>query len=73
MVPFVTTDTVIYSLPEFPDDAEFHGHEGLRKLAGQWADNFDQFGFDVHDVRDAGGFVVALLTMTGQIKGLVPR
>ena len=41
----------------------------MRKLAGQWTENFDEFGFDVQDVRDAGDFVVALLDMTGRIKG----
>ena len=69
VIAFAAADAVIHSMPEWPDDAEYRGPEGLRKLAGQWAENFDEFGFDVHDVRDAGDSVVALLEMTGRIKG----
>jgi len=69
VIPFAAADAVIYSMPEWPDDAEYYGPEGLRKLSDQWVENFDEFGFDVHDVRDAGDSVVALLTMTGRIKG----
>ena len=69
VIPLAAVDAVIYSMPEWPDDAEYRGPEGLRKLAAQWSDNFDEFGFDVHDVRDAGDSVVALLEMTGRIKG----
>ncbi len=56
-------------MPGWPDDAEYHGPDGFRKLAGQWAENFDDFGFEVCDIRDAGESVVALLDMTGRIRG----
>jgi ketosteroid isomerase-like protein len=63
-------DLVIYSIPEWPDDAEYHGRAGLRKLSQQWTNNFDEFGFEVQEVHDAGGdIVVALSTMTARIKG----
>ena len=65
---FFTEDLVLHSMPEWPDDAEYHGHDGLRKLARQWEENFDDFGFRVVDVRDGGDSVVALLEMAGSTK-----
>lgn len=69
VVPFHTEDLVIHAMPEWPDDPEYHGHDGLRKLVHQWTENFDEFGFEVLDVRDGGDAVVALLEMTGRTKG----
>lgn len=68
-LPFNSPDVVTYSMPEWPDDSEYHGHDGLRKLTRQWTDNFDDFGFEVRELRDAGDSVVALLDMTGLVKG----
>ena len=31
---YFTDDTVLYSIPEWPDDPEYHGHDGLRRLSG---------------------------------------
>ncbi len=73
VIPFGAEDAVIYSMPEWPDDAEYHGHDGLRELTRQWEESFDDFGFDVHDLRDAGDSVVALLEMTGGSRVLVPQ
>ena len=69
VIPFFTEDAVIYSIPEWPDDPEYHGHDGLRKLTRQWTENFDDFGFDLHELRDGGDAVVALHELTGQTKG----
>ena len=43
-IPFFTEDAVIYSIPEWPDDPEYHGHDGIRKLTRQWTENFDSLG-----------------------------
>jgi ketosteroid isomerase-like protein len=56
-------------MPNWPDDAEYHGHDGQRKLTRQWEESFDDFAFVVVDVRDAGDSVVALLEITGRVKG----
>ena len=66
---FYAEDHVAYSIREWPDDPEYFGLEGLEKLSGQWTENFDDFGFDLREVRDAGDVVIALLEMTGRIKG----
>ena len=69
LIPFYTEDVIIYSIPEWPDDPEYHGHEGLRKLSRQWRENFDDFGLDLRELRDGGDTVVALFELTGQTKG----
>ena len=68
MVPFFTADHVAYSVPGWPDDSEYHGHDGLRKLGRQWTEEFD-VGFDTHQLRDAGDVVVALVEMAARVKG----
>jgi ketosteroid isomerase-like protein len=68
VIPFFTADAVIYSIPEWPDDPEYHGHAGLRKLTRQWTENFDSFGFDVSELRDEGDTVIALFELVGETK-----
>ena len=68
-IPFFTEDNVIYSIPEWPDDSEYRGHDGLRRLSQQWTDNFDDFGLDLHELHDGGETVVALYELIGQTKG----
>jgi ketosteroid isomerase-like protein len=68
VIPFFTEDAVIYSIPEWPDDPEYHGHDGLRKLTRQWRENFDEFGLDLRELRGEGDTVVALHELTGQTK-----
>ena len=68
-IPFFTEDNVIYSIPEWPDDSEYRGHDGLRRLSRQWTENFDDFGLDLHELHDGGETVVALYELTGQTKG----
>ena len=69
VIPFFTEDVVIYSIPEWPDDPEYHGHDGLRKLTRQWTENFDAFGFDISEIRDGGDTVIALYELVGETKG----
>jgi ketosteroid isomerase-like protein len=69
VIPFFTEDAVIYSIPEWPDDPEYHGHDGLRKLFRQWMENFDHFGFDIRELHDGGDTVVSLYELIGQTKG----
>ena len=68
-IPFFTEDNVIYSIPEWPDDSEYRGHDGLRRLTRQWTENFDDFGLDLHELHDGGETVVALYELIGQTKG----
>ena len=65
-ITFVTEDAVIYSIPEWPDDPEYHGHDGFRRLTRQWTENFDDFGLELQELHDGGENVVALYVLTGQ-------
>ena len=68
VIPYFTEDVVIYSIPEWPDDPEYHGHDGVRRLFRQWAENFDEFRLELRDVQDGGDCVVGLLELGGQTK-----
>ena len=68
VIHYFTEDVVIYSIPEWPDDPDYHGHDGVRRLFRQWAENFDEFTLEPRDVQDGGDSVVGLLELTGQTK-----
>ena len=40
----------------------------MRELAAAFSDNFDEWTWEVHDVRDTQDLVVAAVTMTARIK-----
>jgi ketosteroid isomerase-like protein len=65
---FVSPDVVWYPTDRWLDDSAYRGHDGMRTLAGAFSENFDDFRYEVHDIRDAGDRVVALVDMTGCIK-----
>jgi ketosteroid isomerase-like protein len=62
-------DVVLYPFPEWPGPSEYRGHDGVRTLLGEWFENFDDFGIEVHEIRDAGDKVVGLAETVGRIKG----
>ena len=61
-------DVVWYPTDRWLDDSAYRGHEGIRSLVAAFSENFDDFRYDVHDVRDAQDGVVALVDMIGRIK-----
>ena len=67
-VSFVSPDVVWYPTDRWLDDSAYRGHDGMRMLAAAFSENFDDFRYEVHDIRDAGDRVVALVDMTGRIK-----
>jgi ketosteroid isomerase-like protein len=68
VIPYFSEDVVVYSIPEWPDDPEYHGHEGLRRLFRQWNESFDDFALEPREFHDGGDSVVALVELTGQMK-----
>ena len=62
-------DCVWYTSDRFPDAPAFHGHDGMRKLRGSFTEVFDDWRFEVDDIRDAQDRVVALIHMVGELKG----
>ena len=65
---FFPPDFVWYPTDRWLEGRAYRGHEGMGRLAAAFSDNFDGYRYEVHDVRDAGDRVVALLHMTGVIK-----
>jgi ketosteroid isomerase-like protein len=63
------TDIEWVGPPEWPDDHLYKGHEGLRKLASQWTETFDEYRLDPERFIDTGASVVVLLFIRGLIKG----
>jgi len=61
-------DCVWYPVAEWLEDPVYRGHDGARKLVAAFTDNFDDWGWEVHEIRDAGTRVVSLTEMTGRIK-----
>jgi ketosteroid isomerase-like protein len=60
---------VWYTTDRWVDDSAYRGHDGMRRLTAAFTENFDDLRFEVHDLRDAQDRVVALIHMTGRIKG----
>ena len=65
---YFSPDLVWHTSDRFLEGSAYHGHDGMRTLANTFGENFDDFHWEVHDVRDAGDRVVALCDMTGRIK-----
>jgi ketosteroid isomerase-like protein len=55
--------------PEWLEDHLYKGHDGLRRLAAQWVENFDEYRLDPERFLDSDAGVVALLLTRGRIKG----
>jgi ketosteroid isomerase-like protein len=55
--------------PGWLEERLYKGHEGIRRLASQWAENFDEYHLDPHEFMDAGDQVVGLVFQRGRIRG----
>jgi ketosteroid isomerase-like protein len=58
-----------FAPPEWLEDRLYEGHEGLRRVASVWTENFDEFRLDLETAIDAGDHVVALIHQRVRIKG----
>ena len=68
-LPFVPPDVVWYPFPEWVEESEYRGHDGLRRVTAVWTDNFDAFKLEVNEFRKVGDRVLVLGETAGQIKG----
>ena len=56
--------------PEWLEDRLYEGHQGVRRLAAFWAQQFDEYRLEPEKFIDLGeGRVAALLRQRGRIKG----
>ena len=65
---FFAEDCVWYPFPEWLEEPEYRGHDGLRAITGVWTDNFDDFEMIDREIRPVNGRVVALGETAGRIK-----
>ena len=66
---FFSQDLVWYTTDRWVDGFAYRGHDGMRRLTTAFTENFDDLRFEVADIRAAQDRVVALIHMTGRIKG----
>jgi ketosteroid isomerase-like protein len=52
----------------FPEVVTYHGPQEVRAFLGQWAEAFDDFGFEAEEAVDAGDRVAVLLHQWGRGK-----
>jgi uncharacterized protein len=55
--------------PEWLEEHLYKGHEGMRKIASVWGENFDEYRLDLERLIDVGDDVVVLVYQRGRIKG----
>jgi len=56
--------------PEWLEKRVYSGYDGLRELAADWEENFEEYRLDVGRLEDLGeGRVFALVTQRGKIVG----
>ncbi|MGI8512553.1 MAG: nuclear transport factor 2 family protein [Solirubrobacteraceae bacterium] len=69
LMPFFTRDVVFHPFPEWVEENEYRGHAGVRAVTSVWTDNFDDFEFEVSELREVGDKVVMLGATVGRIQG----
>ncbi len=66
-ISYFAPDVIWYPTDRWPDGSVYRGHDGMRTVMGAFSENFDDFRWDVHDIRDAQDRVAALADMIGRI------
>ncbi len=54
---------------DLPDPRTYRGREELANLIAEWLDAFEDFRFEPVEILQTGGKVVAVLQISGRIKG----
>jgi ketosteroid isomerase-like protein len=62
-------DIVWHTRADLPDSRTYRGHGAMAKLFSEWVGSFDDFRLDVEQAIDAGESVIAVLRLSGRIKG----
>ena len=66
MLDLVDPSVVFTPLPDAPDFQSFHGHEGLLQGIAQTTDVWDDFSFEVRELRDLDDHVLASIRWWGR-------
>jgi ketosteroid isomerase-like protein len=65
---FFTPNVIWYTTDRWLEGHAYRGHDGIRQLVAAFSENFDDWAYELEDIRDADDRVVALTYMTGRIK-----
>jgi ketosteroid isomerase-like protein len=65
---FFRPDVVWYTTNRWPEGSAYRGHDGMRELSAAFSNNFDEFGYEVREIRGVQDRVVACVEMTARIK-----
>ena len=66
VMPLCAADVVWhFDAEESVEDLAYRGREGIRGAYEVWIESLDDFGWDVHAIRDLGGRVLVLADITG--------
>jgi ketosteroid isomerase-like protein len=66
---FLGPDVDWYTRSDLPDSGAYHGHDGVRKLASEWFESFDDLRFDPEELIDGGDdAVIVVLQLRGRIR-----
>jgi len=68
-LPHVAPDAVWHAVPEWPDESDYPGHDGVRRFTAAWTETFDDFALEIEEVREVGDRVVALFWVGGRPRG----
>ena len=68
---FLACDVVWYPYPGWVEESEYRGHDGFRRMAALYGDNFDDYAIRIEEFRDVGDRVVELGENTGRSKAAV--
>ena len=63
LVPLFAPDAVIYPFPEWVEQSLYRGHDGLRAIFAVWTANLDDFKLELHEIREVGDMVWALVDL----------
>jgi ketosteroid isomerase-like protein len=69
VLAFVPPDVIWHPAPDWLAESDYVGHDGVREAMGVFTDTFDDYHAELHEARDAGAKVVALVWQSGVIKG----
>ena len=70
-LPFFADDVILYPIAEWAEDPAYHGHDGVRRMIAIWTHPFEDFAWDVHEIREVDERVLVRTEMTGRINGSV--
>jgi ketosteroid isomerase-like protein len=68
VLPFYTSDVVWFAASEWPEDSAYEGIDANRRQDAAWHASFEDYGWDVHDIRDVRDRVLVLAEMTGRTR-----